>query len=751
MSIIVDEGKKTFTLETRSTAYQMKVDEHGTLLHTWYGKKLSDDDLSYAILRKDRGLSGNPHDVGLYDRTYSLDLLPQEIACYGAGDYRISTLRVQYENGASALSLTYDSYEILKEKYDIPDLPASYSYDRNDKTLVVRLKDVEADILVELYYGVFEEKDVITRAVRVCNLSDQAIKLLNAGSMTLDFNGGDFDILTFYGKWAGERQVQRTKLQHGVFSIGSVRGASSPHYNPSCILCSEDTNEDRGEAYGLAFVYSGEFLLACEKDGIDQTRLSLGIHPDNFSWELLKDESFMSPEVILTYTENGFSGISHAFHDFIRDNIVRGAWQHMRRPVLINNWEGTYFNFNGEKLIRFAEEARDLGIELFVLDDGWFGNRNDDNAGLGDWVPNEKKLGMTMEELGLCIKSTGVSFGIWFEPEMVNEDSDLFREHPQWAVSIPDRKPNLSRNQLVLDVSRRDVQDYLIDHIEAVLAAGDISYLKWDFNRSLCDKFTRALPRERQGEMAHMFVMGTYRILEHLIHDFPNLLIEGCSSGGGRFDCGMLYYTPQIWTSDNTDPIERLSIQYGTSFIYPVSAMGAHVSASPNHQTGRETPFKTRTVIAMSGAFGYELDPEKLSSEEKAMIRKDAELYKEIADTLLYEDYYRLLPPTHPEAAAWEQVTKDGRRAIVSAVWHHVRANMAPVYIKLRGLKGFAHYRITFAEGHSPESLSRLTDTQQKIFKGEIHLKGDTLMNVGLFLPEPVREFDSMMFMVERI
>ena len=751
MSITYNETSGMINLITKSSSYQMKIDEHGMLLHTWYGKKLMEEDLSYAVPHINRGFSGNPHEVGTYDRNYSPDVLSQEISTFGAGDFRITSLKIRHEDGAQALSLRYESHEILPGKYEIPGLPASFDEDKDARTLIVRLKDQEADISVELYYGVFEEKDMIARALKVVNGSQEDKTLLNAGSMTLDFLTGDYDMITFCGKWAGERQMQRQKLMHGIYSVGSVRGASSHHYNPSCLLCEPETTEEQGQAYGFSLVYSGEFLISAEKDSVDQTRLCMGIHPDDFAWKLAPGESFMTPEVIMTYSDEGLSGISHRFHEFIRENIVRGDWKKKRRPVLINNWEGTYFNFNGEKLIDFAEEAQNLGIELFVLDDGWFGKRNDDNSGLGDWTPNTDKLGMTMEELGLCIRSTGVRFGIWFEPEMISEDSELFRAHPEWAVAVPGRAPQLSRNQLVLDLANQDVQDYLIYAIEKVLKAGGCSYLKWDFNRSMCDKYTSALPAERQGEMAHRFIMGTYRVLETLLKDLPGLLIEGCSGGGGRFDCGMLYYTPQIWTSDNTDPIERLSIQYGTSFIYPVSSMGAHVSASPNHQTGRMTPFKTRTAVAMSGAFGYELDPAKLTEEEKLNIQRDIGLFKEHAHVLQYGDYYRLLPPSHPMANAWEQVSKDGRKAMVTAVWHTVKANPAPVYLKLKGLKKFAHYRLSFLEGHGPSNTSSWTEMQRQIFSGELHLKGDALMNRGIFLPEPSESYDSVMMVIERV
>ncbi|MBP5225096.1 MAG: alpha-galactosidase, partial [Lachnospiraceae bacterium] len=553
------------------------------------------------------------------------------------------------------------------------------------------------------------------------------------------------DLMTFHGKWARERETDRRPVSHGIQAVQSVRGASGAAYNPAAILCAPQTTEDHGEAWGLAFVYSGEFLLEAEKDALGQTRVILGIHPDDFTWTLQPGETFDSPEAVLTYSDAGLSALSHAFHDFTRQCIVRGYWKDRRRPVLLNNWEGTYFDFTGEKLIAMAQEAAALGIELFVLDDGWFGKRDDDRSGLGDWFPNEKKLGMTIGALGEKIRALGLRFGIWFEPEAVSEDSDLYRAHPDWAVTVPGRKPALSRCELILDFSRKDVQDYIIERMTAVIAESGASYLKWDFNRNVCDKYSHALPKEEQGTFAHRFVLGTYRVLRTLTETFPELLIEGCSGGGARFDLGMLCFTPQIWTSDDTDPIERLTIQYGTSFIYPVNTMGAHVSAVPNHQTGRVTPMETRKTTAMSGSFGYELDPAKLTAEEKERIRADIACFKDLYETVEYGDHYRLTDLSG-RYVAWEEVRKDRKRALVNLVFTYAEANAPAPLVKLRGLDPDLRYRIRLVTRHGEENLGA---KEREIFGGTLTLSGSALMNRGLYLPKQREDYQAWQVLLE--
>ena len=743
MAVYADRESRVFTLQTKNTTYQMKADVKDVFLHTYYGEKTDNSDKSYLIRCADRGFSGNPYEVGTFDRSYSLDMLPQEYSCFGTGDYRISALRVRQADGSRAAELRYAGCETRKGKYAIPGLPAAYGAQEEADTLEVILKDEACGIEVRLLYGVFEKKDVITRAVRITNRSERPVVLEKAASLCLDWQQGEFDWLTFYGRHAMERNVQRTGIAHGVQSVGSVRGASSHHYNPFAVLCEKGTDETKGLCYGFSFMYSGEFLIEAEKDQADQTRFVCGIHPDDFDWTLNPGESFDTPEVLMSCSAEGFGGMSRNLHDLIRENVCRGEWKHKRRPILINNWEGTYFDFTGDKLVSIAEEAAKLGVELFVMDDGWFGKRDSDNSGLGDWYPNEEKLGCTLKELGERIEALGMKFGIWFEPECISEDSDLYRAHPDWAVQIPGRKPNLSRNQLILDFSREDVQEYIIERLSAVLDSAPISYVKWDFNRSICDKFSANLSAGRQGEMAHRFVLGLYRVLEELLERYPHLLLEGCSGGGGRFDTGMLYYSPQIWCSDDTDAIERLQIQYGTSFAYPVNTMGAHVSAVPNHQTGRVTPIATRACVAMAGTFGYELDVNKMTDEEKEAVKRQIQIFKEQYDLISYGDYYRLTDVQKSSCAVWETAAKDGSEALVSAVWQHVQATPAFLNVKVRGLCEDGMYRVMRTALKKKDAGAQEKEDQV--------ISGSSLMHGGLPIPAADGEYAAWQIYLERI
>ena len=747
MSIVIDAEKKLFTLHTRSTTYQMKADSLGIFLHVYYGSRTDDSDKSYIIRYVDRGFSGNPYELGKESKDYSLEVLPQEYSCYGTGDYRISALKIQNADGSFAAALRYKGYEIHKGKYSIPNLPAVYAEEKEADTLEIVLEDSDSNVEVHLLYGVLYENDIITRAVKIINRGTDKIVLQKAASMNLDWINGGYEWLTFYGRHVMERNIQRDELGHGIHAIGSVRGTSSHHYNPFAIVCEKNADEEKGRCYGFSFLYSGEFQMEAEKDQVNQTRLLCGIHPDNFAWNLKPGEEFDTPEVVMTYSAQGMGVISRNLHKTIRENICRGEWKRKRRPVLINNWEATYFNFTGEQLVSIAKSAAELGVELFVLDDGWFGKRDDDNSGLGDWFPNEEKLGCTLKELAEKIVDCGMQFGLWFEPEGISEDSDLYREHPDWAVVIPGRKPALSRNQLVLDLSREDVQDYIIGRMSAIFEETLISYVKWDFNRSICDKYSMALDVQSQGEFAHRYVLGLYRVLETLTTRFPHILFEGCSGGGGRFDAGMLYYTPQIWCSDDTDAVERLTIQYGTSFGYPVSSMGSHVSAVPNHQTGRITPFSTRGCVAMAGTFGYELDVTRLSEEEKEKVKKQIGRFREYYDLIQYGDYYRLLPPTDRQCTVWEMADPEGREALVSAVYHHVGANEEPVIVKVQGLKAEVQYQIHL----NLDDMEDMQDWRRKWFEEHLPygyedgetITGAALQQCGLVIPEALAEYQA--------
>ena len=692
MGIIYCEKDRTFTLQTKNTTYQMQVDRYGFLLHLYYGKK-TDGCMDYLLTYYDRGFSGNPYDAG-EDRTYSMDTLPQEFPCYGNGDFRSTAFAVENADGSMSCDLRYKSHKIFDGKYNLEGLPAVYASEQEAQTLEILMEDPVTGVKVVLLYGVLPAQDIITRSVCVKNESSGKIYLNKIESASLDFLYGDYELLTFYGRHAMERNVQRVPVVHGTQKIGSVRGTSSHQYNPMMILAEKETTEDKGNCYAMSFVYSGCFQGEVLKDQLNQTRMMLGLQEEAFRYPLEAGEMFQAPEVILSYSSEGMNRLSQNLHHCIRQHICRGKYKEEIRPILINSWEAAYFDFTGDTIYELAKAAKEVNIDMLVMDDGWFGKRDDDNSGLGDWFVNEKKLGGTLGNLIKRINDLGVKFGIWIEPEMVSEDSDLYRKHPDWALTVPGRNPVRSRNQLVLDFSRKEVVDEIYDQICKVLDQGNIEYVKWDMNRSLMDVYS-SVTRE-QGRVLHDYVLGLYDFLERLVQRYPNLLIEGCSGGGGRFDAGMMYYTPQIWCSDNTDAIDRLRIQYGTSFGYPVSVVGSHVSAVPNHQTGRKTPLHTRGVVAMSGTFGYELNLMKLSEEEKQEIREQIAEYKSYAPIIQNGLYYRLSDPTTEEICAWEFVHTDEKeqsKVLLNIVMQVIHGNMTVNYVKLQGLEETAVYR----------------------------------------------------------
>ena len=690
MGIIYCEKDRIFTLQTKNTTYQMQVDRYGFLLY--YGKK-TDTCMDYLLTYYDRGFSGNPYDAG-EDRTYSMDTLPQEFPCYGNGDFRSTAFAVENADGSMSCDLRYKSHKIFEGKYNLEGLPAVYASEEEAQTLEILMEDPVTGVKVVLLYGVLPAQDIITRSVSVKNESSGKIYLNKIESASLDFLYGDYELLTFYGRHAMERNVQRVPVVHGTQKIGSVRGTSSHQYNPMMILAEKETTEDKGNCYAMSFVYSGCFQGEVLKDQLNQTRMMLGLQEEAFRYPLETGEMFQAPEVILSYSSEGMNHLSQNLHHCIRQHICRGKYKEEIRPILINSWEAAYFDFTGDTIYELAKAAKEVNIDMLVMDDGWFGKRDDDNSGLGDWFVNEKKLGGTLGNLIKRINDLGVKFGIWIEPEMVSEDSDLYRKHPDWALTVPGRNPVRSRNQLVLDFSRKEVVDEIYDQICKVLDQGNIEYVKWDMNRSLMDVYS-SVTRD-QGRVLHDYVLGLYDFLERLVQRYPNLLIEGCSGGGGRFDAGMMYYTPQIWCSDNTDAIDRLRIQYGTSFGYPVSVVGSHVSAVPNHQTGRKTPLHTRGVVAMSGTFGYELNLMKLSEEEKQEIREQIEEYKRYAPIIQNGLYYRLSNPTTEEICAWEFVHTDEKeqsKVLLNIVMQVIHGNMTVNYVKLQGLEETAVYR----------------------------------------------------------
>ena len=696
MAIQIDAEKKIFTLETDHTMYQMQADAYGVLRHLWYGAKTGCD-MSYLQDYPDVGFSGNIYAAG-NDRTYSLDTLPLEYAGAGVGDFRVPAVAAVHADGSSALDLRYYSHTVKPGKYGIEGLPAVYAAEDEAETLEVVLRDTASAVEVTLLYAVLPALDLVTRCARIRNLGETPVTLTKAASLCLDISRGSWEWVHFHGRHAMDRQMERRLLFHGIQEIGSTRGTSSHHQNPTVLLCTPDCTETAGACIGAALVYSGSHQTRLECDQLGQVRMVMGIHPDLFRWELKAGETFSTPEVMLSYSDTGLETLSHHFHQAIREHICRGKYQLAERPVLINNWEATYFGFDTEKILHIAEEAARLGVDMLVLDDGWFGKRDDDCSGLGDWFVNETKLSGGLHDLVEKIKGMGMRFGIWFEPEMISEDSDLYRKHPDWAIRIPDRAPMRSRYQLVLDMANPEVQEYLFRVMSDVLHSADISYVKWDMNRSISDWYTRTLPADRQGEMPHRYVLGLYALLERLTAAFPDVLFEGCSGGGGRFDAGMLYYCPQIWCSDDTDAYERTKIQYGTSFFYPVSAVGSHVSTVPNHQTGRITPFETRGTVAMAGSFGYELDLNLLSDGEKQEVAEQIRQFKTYGPLIHNGKYYRLTNPMAEDAALWEFAAQDGSEVLVQGMLFHAEANVLRRTVQLRGLDAEKRYRLDGTE-----------------------------------------------------
>lgn len=713
MAIIVDEKTGLFQIVTENTEYQMKADKYGVLKHLWYGEKTGCD-MEYLQSYPDVGFSGNIYDAG-NDRTYSLDTLPLEYACDGVGDYRVTGAAAVHSDGSCALDLRYKSYRISKGKYSIKGLPAVYADVSESETLEIVLKDKYSDIEVTLRYGVLPKLDIITRCASVANNTNEPVILTKAASLCLDIPHGEWEWVHFHGRHAMERLTERMPLCHGIQESSSTRGTSSHHQNPTVLLCSPDCTETSGSCIGAALMYSGSFQTKIQLDQMEQVRLVMGINPELFRWELKPSEVFDTPEVIMSYSSNGMEKLSHNFHKVIREHVCRGKYKLAERPVLINNWEATYFDFNEEKILKIAEQAASLGVDMLVLDDGWFGKRDDDCSGLGDWFVNEKKLCGGLGSLAEKIKEMGMKFGLWFEPEMVSEDSELYRTHPEWAMRIPSRKPIRSRYQLVLDMTNTEVREYLFNSISKILRSADISYVKWDMNRSICDLYTPCLSADDQGEISHRYVLGLYELLERLTSEFPDVLFEGCSGGGGRFDAGMLYYCPQIWCSDDTDAYERTKIQYGTSFFYPVSAVGSHVSAVPNHQTGRTTPIGTRAVTAMAGSFGYELDLNTLSDSEKQEVGEQITRFKKYGRLIHNGLYYRLSDPMNDKFAVWEFVSEDKKEVLVNGVIFRTEPNRTQYLIKLRGLLPDADYRL---------------DNSGGVYKGS------ALMNGGILLPK---------------
>lgn len=727
MSIIFDEKKCIFKLDTPKTSYIMGV-EDGYLLHYYYGKKLGTADVGYMSRTFEPPYTPARN---ARDKLSFLDCAPMEYPTGGIGDFREHCLEIKTESGHNALELRYRSHAISEGKEQLEGLPATFGEEHDCTSLVICMEDTILGLEVQLQYTVFENLDAITRAVKIINGGEKTIYLTKVLSACLDMDNQDFSMLSLHGSWARERRMQYRKIGHGRQGVFSERGETSHQNHPFIGLTTPEISQTQGQVYGMHFVYSGNFHTLAEVDQFDSVRAVMGIGPYNFSWKLMPGDGFQAPEVVMVYSAEGLGHMSRTLHDLYRDHLIRSPWKNKKRPILINNWEATYFDFNTDKLIAIAKQAADVGIEMLVMDDGWFGNRFDDNRALGDWVVNEEKLPGGLKRLVEEVNKLGLKFGIWMEPEMISPDSDLYRAHPDWAIAVPGRTAGLCRNQYVLDLTRPEVLEHTWQSICNVLNSANIEYVKWDMNRQLADLGSLGLDADRQGELYHRYVLAVYELQERLIKTFPNLLLENCSGGGARFDPGMLYYSPQIWCSDDTDAIERLAIQEGTALIYPLSSMGAHVSDCPNHTVGRVTPFETRGHVALAGTFGYELDVTKIPQADRDMIPKQVEMYHKYNDLVRSGDYYRIA--SYRENGyydCWQVVSKDGKQALVTFVQVLGRANYHSRRLILQGLESDSEYRI---EG-----------TQQCY-------RGDVLMQCGLPIQNLWGDFRSCLIHLEKI
>ena len=712
MSIRYDEANRIFELDTRNTSYRIGIaDEEGFVGHIYYGQKIRPQKCDQFLRTCEAPFVPSKNNR---ERCSFMDTFPTEYSGNGIGDYRESCIAVKTANGSRTVDLKFVDYDIVNGKPGISGLPASFAGEEEVQTLVVHMMDGGCGIDVDLIYSVFEDEDVITRSVSVKNAGDRNIRLTKVYSACIDMDDEDFEMLTLHGSWARERQIDRRPIAYGKQSVSSLRGESSHQDHPFMAWMTKGTDQTTGDVYGMHFVYSGNFIAQIEKSQFDSIRAVMGIHSEGFEWWLTPGETFTAPEVVLTYSHDGLGQMTRNLHDFYRCHMIRSRYLHQKSPVLINNWEATYFDFDTDKLLAIAKSAAEHGIEMLVMDDGWFGHRNDDATSLGDWFVNENKIKGGLKHLVDEVNKLGLKFGIWMEPEMISPDSELYRKHPDWAFAVPERTATLSRNQYVLDLSRKEVRDYVYECVHNVISSANIEYVKWDMNRQLTDIGSVEFTGDRQGELAHRYVLGVYELQERLVNDFPDLLLENCSGGGARFDPGMLYYSPQIWCSDDTDAIERLSIQGGTELIYPLSTMGAHVSDCPNHTVGRSTPFMTRAHVALAGTFGYELDITKISEEERAMIPEQVSMYHKYNDLVREGDYYRVA--SYRENGlydCWMVVAKDKSEALVTYVQVLGRPNVHSRKIKLLGLDVAADYRL---------------DGTEKVYGG------DLLMNAGMLI-----------------
>lgn len=724
MGIKFFEKEQIFKLDTPKSSYIIGLTEGERFVgHAYFGKKCRDYNMGYLLRTGEAPFTPtkNPR-----DRLSFLDSFPFEYPTHGLGDYRESCIRVKTAAGQSAVSLHYEAHRIYNGKPKLTGLPATFGSEAECSTLELECRDDVLKLRVILYYSVFEDTDAVTRSVKVINEGTEAVYLTKVLSACLDMDNQEFELLTMHGSWARERKVQYRKIGHGQQGVSSLRGEPGHQDHPFIALKAGAATQEQGDVYGMHFVYSGNFFAQAELNQFDSVRAVMGINPQDFCWKLEPGEEFQAPEVVLVYSAEGLDGMTTSLHTLYRRHLIRSEYKDKKRPVLINNWEATYFDFNTEKLLQIAKQASELGIEMLVMDDGWFGHRNDDNTSLGDWYVNEEKLSGGLKHLVEEVNKLGMKFGIWFEPEMISPDSDLYRAHPDWAIAVPGREAGRARNQYVLDLSRREVREYTYESIARILRSANIEYVKWDMNRPLSDIGSAYLPADRQGELFHRYVLGVYELQERMLTEFPHLLLENCSGGGARFDPGMLYYSPQIWCSDDTDAVERLSIQEGTSMIYPLSAMGAHVSDCPNHTVGRSTPFETRGYVALAGTFGYELDVTKIPEEDRNQIPEQIKMYHKYNDLVREGNYYRLASyAQNHEFDCYMVVSQDKEEALITFVQVLNRPNCRSRKIRLKGLAADKNY---------------ICEESGRIYAG------DTLMNAGILIENPWGDFKGKLF-----
>lgn len=710
--IYINKENNEFHLQNENISYIFKIMKNGQLGHLYYGKKLKNRESFEHLFKSPK------YGVGIIahtkkDSAFSLEYYKQEYPSYGTTDFRKPAIKIMQENGSRITNFIFKSYKVFEGKPQLAQLPSSYVEDNSEaSTLQIELYDAVIDATLILSYTIYEKRDVITRNARIVNQGNSILKIENLMSFSIDFPHSKFEMLHLSGAWSRERHITTRKLEKGSQYIDSTRGASSAHQNPFFALKTPFANEHSGEVYGFSLVYSGNFLAHVEVDHFDVTRASMGINPFDFEWNLSKNESFQTPEVVMVYSDKGINHMSQTYHSLFRERVARGYWRDKERPTLINNWEATYFDFNEDKLLEIAKTSKDLGFELFVLDDGWFGKRNDADSSLGDWYTNLEKLPNGLQGLWSKIDNIGMKLGLWVEPEMISEKSLLFAKHPEWVLGIKDRPLSLGRNQYILDLTIKEVREYIVESISKCITEGNISYIKWDMNRNMTE-----IPYK---ESYHKYILGLYEILDTLTERFPEVLFESCASGGGRFDAGMLYYMPQTWASDNTDGIERLKIQYGTSLVYPLSSIGAHVSDIPNHQTARVTSLDLRNKVAFFGCFGYELDINKMSESDRLNVKNYIEFYKNYRHLLLFGDFTRLHSPFEENCVSWQVVSKEKDIAIVA--YYEILAEANPPYNKKVLIKNLDN-----------DTLYSVNDVYQAY--------GDELMNAGIIFEQPDRYY----------